>query len=97
MEREAYYGGTFVGNHVNKCLKVHVYHMHYIYFDCKFTMGPHLFVPAGNIATLCQSVVGVESECPALTDAARSLSQQLVETFSLFSACTVPKHSLERT
>ena len=24
VERQAYYGGTFVGNHVHSCLKVHI-------------------------------------------------------------------------
>ena len=28
VERQAYFGGTFVGNHVNKCLKViHIMHI----------------------------------------------------------------------
>lgn len=31
VHRQAYYGGTFVGNHIHRSLKVHVLHIQEVY------------------------------------------------------------------
>jgi hypothetical protein len=78
VQREAYYGGTFVGNHVNKCLKV--------------VINAHnelvLYPQPENITTLCQSVVvTAEEECPTLVNSAKTICEQFSTTLSLFSHC----------
>jgi len=57
VERQAYYGGTFVGNHVHKCCKVHNCTM-----VCeKFPIISHLYVLSQDhrmkISHICQSIV----------------------------------------
>jgi len=42
VERQAYYGGTFVGNHVHKCCKVHNY-------TCGFCIHYHLWITSHSL------------------------------------------------
>ena len=37
VQRQAYYSGTFVGNHVHRCLKVHV-RIHAFTYKCTCTL-----------------------------------------------------------
>ena len=85
VEREAYYGGTFIGNHVNKCLKVNPS------FLITMKVTTFIFIQAEHIATLCLAIVKVaEEKCPSLLPKAHSTSEKFTTTFTLFSHC----HSL---
>ena len=86
IERQAYYGGTFVGNHVHKCCKVHNYTM-----VCeKFPIIPHLHVLSQdeNIIHICQSIVNkTQVLCPPVTDDAVVICDCFITASRLFGRC----------
>jgi len=86
VERQAYYGGTFVGNHVHKCCKVHNCTM-----VCeKFPIIPHLHVLSQdeNIIHICQSIVDkTQALCHPVTDDAVVIRDRFITALRLFGRC----------
>lgn len=83
VERQAYYSGTFVGNHVHRCLKV---------WDLKVPkIHKHLLKIAqqeNNIHTLCSSVPATALEqYPSLHGQAQQIAEKFKKVFVLFSKC----------
>lgn len=83
VERQAYYGGTFIGNHVHKCLKVCVAFCFTIN-DSTF----HYIFQDSNSQTLCNSILDTAIRlCPSLTSEAGSVCDKFKLGFSLFGCC----------
>lgn len=80
--RQAYYSGTFVGNHVHKSLKVSA--------DLSI-FWLLLWIPPSqetNITTLCQSIVSLAQRvCPAFVPEATLLRDKFKKLFQLFACC----------
>lgn len=82
--REAYYGGTFTGNHAHKCLKVgnNIYCM--LPTTCKMLVNTQEV----NINILCLSITTTaEERCEDMLPKARDVAQQFQKIFTLFSEC----------
>ena len=82
VERQAYYSGTFIGNHVHRCLQVcivpHMYSsiIHNVAFKPRY------------IDTVCTAVVETaEKLAPSLVSTAEDISRQFTQLFSLFAKC----------
>ena len=81
VQRQAYYSGTFVGNHVHKCLQV----------QCSKnilknnTIRNHALFQDDNIPKICGSFTKVVSE-PILHEA-KELSSVFGNLFHLFAVC----------
>ena len=80
VQRQAYYSGTFVGNHCHTSLKVSM---------VLSTILPlTVCIQAKNITTLCQSIVELAtSQCPTLVPEATAVGEKFKELFLLFSKC----------
>ena len=78
VQRQAYYGGTFIGNHVHRCLKVHMYNNN----------KPKCFIllQAKNIDTLCDAVVRDLNAHPLL-DSASNVQAKFKQVLELFAKC----------
>lgn len=91
VHREAYYGGTFTGNHAHKCLKVN-----YGTETCGYAIlitSTHKF-QAVNVDTISASIPKVASErCPEMEDAADAVASKYGRVFLLFSKCHVKLNS----
>ncbi len=88
VHRQAYQGGTFVGNHVLKVLKVYSQNL----YEARATHLAHLsvmvFLQSANIEALCSSMVAVaEEKCPALLPNARPAYIKFACALSLFAKC----------
>ncbi len=88
VQRQAYYGGTFVGNHVHRCLKVSV--------NCTQITTSIIYVPIAhnfqqkpqNNETLCSTVTDVaEQHAASLLPAARAVAVRFRQVFTLFESC----------
>ena len=83
VQRQAYYGGTFVGNHVHRCLKVCITYLvdisHYLMF---------ITIQENNILTLCNSVVETATRNDiTLVDEAEQIRDKYHKLFKLFADC----------
>ena len=84
VQRQAYYSGTFVGNHVHSCLKVLTVQSKKLPI---FTCVLPSFQPK-NIDIVCNSVPAVASQhCSHLMPDAQSIAETFKEAFTLFSRC----------
>ena len=68
VERQAYYGGTFVGNHVHSCLKVHISLMKFVFTwifvsDKPYQHCPSLATQARQIADKHRQALLLFSAC----------------------------------
>ena len=83
VQRQAYYSGTFVGNHVHSCLKVFTHiRKSYLSYLCTVILQPK------NIDTVCNSVSSLANQhCPQLIPDAQKIAETFKEAFTLFSRC----------
>ena len=85
VQRQAYYSGTFVGNHVHRSLKVMTMHI-----QENFTYRHNTLKQPVNIATLCSSLVEVAQEhCADLVPQTRQIASRFEKAFTLFHDCHV--------
>ena len=79
VKRQAYYSGTFVGNHVHRALKVT------LYFDHKIS---NVIIPSRRTALqYFASIVSTSEDYPPLCSEARAISQKYLSLFNLFQKC----------
>ena len=79
VHRQAYYSGTFVGNHVHRTLKVSTKVL-----NNKF----HNTHQEVNVKTLCESVPEfARARCPQLQPNAQFVSTTFAKVFSAFGKC----------
>lgn len=85
MHRQAYYSGTFVGNHVHRALKV----LSTLSNVEDFKLNPYpVSCQTSNIDTLCCSVVAVaQQHCPAVVPQATEIESKFKKVFILFRNC----------
>ena len=84
VHRQAYYGGTFIGNHVHKCLKLSNYNIITINQNLLTIFRPQ----PQNVHALCTApVVLAQQTCPALTATAQSICVKQEKVMGLFSDC----------
>lgn len=82
VHRQAYYSGTFVGNHVHRSLKADIQHNTSRLMNVIFTLQAH------NITKLCQSVVDTtQNHCPTVLQDAIQVRDKFKKVFNLFSKC----------
>ena len=79
VQRQAYYSGTFVGNHVNSCLKVSLEYTHqkplrYLLHTCAARAHRHNLWPAEKLQ-------------PELVTTAEDISRKFTMLFTLFAGC----------
>ncbi len=87
VQRQAYYSGTFIGNHVNRTLKVRYGTKGINIHKPMYTLYRHSFQPK-NIDILCHSVVTTAQQlCPSLTGEAETISRVFTQVLSLFGVC----------
>ena len=80
VQRQAYQGGTFVGNHVHKLLKVWFKHTWLMHMN-------HVLQPE-NSKILCNSLVRVaQNNGGLLVQQATKVATLFTESFTLFSKC----------
>ena len=81
IERQAYQGGTFVGNHVNKLLKVRLFlHHHTLKLMVNLTLQP------GSIDSLLSGVVRASTNSN-LVAPTQAMINKFTEVFLLFGKC----------
>lgn len=86
VQRQAYYSGTFVGNHVHRTLKVNNKK-----WESKLKCHVIVFEQEANTKTLCRSIPHLaESRCPELVTKAKFVASTFEKAFSQFDRC----HSL---
>ena len=82
VERQAYYSGTCVGNHVHKCLKVNSCTPVHLFVNLK------LCIHANNIPILTASIVeAIQQIYPPAVDDADTIRAKFTTCFALFSKC----------
>ena len=83
VQRQAYYSGTFVGNHVHSCLRVQLYNVK------TYTASDHkMYTQENHINMLCDAVPSVARQhCPSLLSQAQLIADKHRESLLLFSAC----------
>ena len=95
IERQAYHGKSFIGNHCHKLLKVRKLHIVYInYISCNFCMHTYFvsLFQEGNIKYLCDRIPTiVEKECdnPILKMEETIECQKFECLFRLYSSCHI--------
>ena len=72
---QAYQGGTFVGNHVHKLLKVKVH-----------KVKTYLLIHS-SITSLCDSIKKVAADYPCAQSQANSIANKFAQAFELFGKC----------
>ena len=86
VHREAYYGGTFVGNHAHRCLKVQS-----IILYCKqYHFKPFIILgilQAINIDKISASIPQVARRCPQMEEYAQTVANKFGRALLLFSKC----------
>ena len=82
VERQAYHGGSFIGNHVHKALQVPTF------IICKSYLV-FLFIQSENIETMCKSVILTAASISdtAIQRKAQEIHDKFVDVFVLFSHC----------
>ena len=86
VERQAYYGGTFVGNHVHSCLKVsiEVGLLMFTFFRCVY----RTYTYQANHINMCDSVPALALlQCPSLVTRAQQIAKRHQKALVLFSNC----------
>ena len=92
VQRQTYYGGTFVGNHVHRYLKVCILSAYELKGICLPNSVPSHFKP-DNSEKLCSAVTDVaQQHAPTLLPAAQMVADKFRRVFSLFGAC----HTIQR-
>ena len=87
VQRQAYYGGTFVGNHVHRCLKVCTLSVYKLKGVCLPNSVPSHFKP-DNSEKLCSAVTDVaQQHAPTHLPAAQTVADKFRRVFNLFGAC----------
>ena len=84
VERQAYYSGTFVGNHVHRCLKVQCIHVdvNTELLNCLNALQER------NIDTICASVTSTAFQLnPSLHTRAQQVADRFSKAFKLFGKC----------
>lgn len=82
--RQAYYSGTFVGNHVHTALKVH----YLILMIIRQLEIIHPSPQEKNVSALCDSVSKLATErCPELLPSAMFVCTTFTKVFNLFGLC----------
>ena len=80
VERQAYYSGTFVGNHVHRCLKVQCIHIN---LTLNYLNNAH---QEKNIDTICASVTSTALQLnPSLHMRAQEVADRFTKAFRLFA------------
>ena len=91
VERQAYHGKSFIGNHVHTCCKVtQILPLEQEFVESQnFIELLHLFFwQEDNIIKLCSAVLTKTEElCPSLLSQAREISVKFEQVFKLFAAC----------
>ena len=84
VERQAYHGGSFIGNHVHSCLKVSVF-LNLLNNQENNALS---CTQPRNIHTLCSAPVALASqECPQLVSQAETVCDRFERALTLFSRC----------
>ena len=88
VERQAYHGKSFIGNHVHTCGKV----AQILPLEQEFVESQNsiefFFWQEDNIIKLCSAVVTKTVElCPSFLSQAREISVKFKQVFQLFAAC----------
>lgn len=82
VQRQAYQGGTFIGNHVHKLLQVHSYMHTKILSHINFFQR----IQSSSIKVLCQNMVTVAPNAE-LKAKAEVVSATFTRAFELFAKC----------
>lgn len=81
VNRQAYHGGAFVGNHVHRALKVHQHE----FFNILYV---YLFLKESNITVLCSAPEKTAQQLSvALVSEANNIRQKYTVGFNLYSQC----------
>ena len=86
VQRQAYHGGSFVGNHVHACLKVGPTHIHFTHaFPCQlYTM---IQLQTQNINQLTEAVMATATKYGTLQAEAKTVQTAFKKLFTLFAKC----------
>lgn len=89
VERQAYHGGTFVGNHVHKLVKVKFLltcSVHFLLLQYRHT---YMCISQKSSAqVLCSGIVAIAREkCPSLLQEAEQLYSRFTTALTLFEKC----------
>lgn len=82
MQRQAYHGGTFVGNHVHKLVQV--------FINCACGSVPYYpHTQESNAKILCSGLVEVADSCSCteMIEPAKRVSAQFTKALTLFGKC----------
>ena len=80
VQRQAYFSGSFVGNHIHRALKVWLIMFLFINVD--------LILQEINLNTLCEAIPKLaNSRCPSLATKATFTATLFKKAFSLFREC----------
>jgi hypothetical protein len=84
VERQAYFGGTFVGNHVNKCLKEENTKL----LCSKFTdaVPPAIYIEAKEIGEHYEGMFALFANCYNVYSVSRKVSLSEVDDLGEFHA-----------
>ena len=84
VEQQAYYSGTFVGNHVHKCLQVRISSKSSV----KNVFKQIFYLQPKNIDTICKAIIDTaETICPTLSTKAEKVSRTFTQAFTSFAKC----------
>lgn len=88
VHREAYYGGTFTGNHAHKCLTVcGLLYMYTYYLHVQTQPFSNSFKPT-NVDAICATLPRVATErCPDMDDMAQAVANKYGRALMLYSKC----------
>ena len=82
VQRQQYFSGAFIGNHVHKALKVE-----FIIMQIKFILHGY-FSQLPNVKTLCTSISQMaQQQLPHRSDEVVGKVSQFITAFSLFGNC----------
>lgn len=82
VQHQAYFSGSFVGNHVHRALKV------YITILSSESIKVSVYLQLQNIDTLCDTVPEVaQKHCPSLLNKARDIQTKFKQVLILFKRC----------
>ena len=95
VHRQAYYGGTFIGNHASRYIKVHVYV--YIHEHTRTGTMPYPQIHIPHVCHMyCTLHVGCQyisatlprvAACPQLEDKAQTIANKYGRVLLLYSKC----------
>ncbi len=92
VERQAYHGGSFIGNHVHRCLKVPTCRLMHAcvpngnYQNASYYLLTH--IQPANIHTLCSAPLNLATRsCPDLVPGVQAIGDKFERALLLFSRC----------